>query len=193
MSGYRAIWLSILWVLLLIAAIGSATAGDRDRTHQIKAAFVLNFLKFAEWPAEVWGKEGDDLILSVIGVDPINPAIHEVMTGKIVQGRKVRVRVYSDTLEWQKDNTRCHAIFLTPTSGMSAWQRLQPAITNRAIVSISELQGFCAAGGMLNLFEQDERMRFEANPEAAQTAGLKLRAELLKLAVIVKTEKETKP
>ena len=60
------------------------------------------------------------------------------------------------------------------------------------MLTIGDSPGFCAAGGMLNLFEQDDRIKFEANPETASRAGLKMRAELLKLATIVPTKEGQK-
>ena len=56
------------------------------------------------------------------------------------------------------------------------------------MLTICEAPGFCEQGGMLNLYEEDHRIRFEANPAAADQAGLKLRSTLLTLATIVKTK-----
>ena len=56
------------------------------------------------------------------------------------------------------------------------------------MLTICETPGFCTQGGMLNLYQEDQRIRFEANPAAADKARLKLRSTLLTLATIVKTE-----
>ena len=69
----------------------------------------------------------------------------------------------------------------------AAWPPTRTVLTHEAVVTIAETPGFCASGGMLNLYEEGNRIRFEANPAAAAAAGLTLRADLLKLAKIVRT------
>jgi hypothetical protein len=166
---------------------GRARAEPSEPALRIRAAFVLNFLKFTEWPAEAVGKEGDDLGLVVLGDGPLAAALRESLDGKTVQGLTVRVRLHRDAAEWQKDPKPCHAVFVTSRAG-AARLDLQAALAGRPVATIAEQPGFCAGGGMLNLFEQAGKIRFEANPEAVGAARLKLRADLLKLAVIVKTE-----
>ena len=47
---------------------------------------------------------------------------------------------------------------------------------------MSDIEDFAAAGGMIQLFIRDEKVRFEINQQAAEATGLKIDARLLKLA-----------
>lgn len=152
----------------------------------LKAAFVLNFLKFAEWPAGA-APAGAPLVVSVVGEGELVAALNTVLDGQTVQGRKVIVQTFRDVAQWQVATTSGQALFVTPAA-QPAWAELRAALAGRPVLTIGEAPGFCAAGGMLNLYERDNRIRFEANPAAVEKEGLKLRAELLKLATIVKTE-----
>ena len=54
----------------------------------LKAAFVLNFLKFVEWPEPKPAKTNVTLTVAVIGNDPISPTLKTILDGKSVQGRR---------------------------------------------------------------------------------------------------------
>jgi hypothetical protein len=169
-------------VLWAVAACG-AQAGQAD---ELKAAFVLNFLKFAEWPASATADTNAALVIAAVGDDPLAATLKTVLDGKAVQGRKVEVQIFQNAAEWRSAGRPGQSLFVTPAA-QSAWAEMHADVADRPVLTIGESAGFCTEGGMLNLYEQENRIRFEANPSAVEREGLKLRSELLKLATIVKT------
>jgi hypothetical protein len=178
----------LLSISLGVLASSFAMAAQEET---LKAAFVLNFLKFVEWPEQEPAETNTTLTVAVVGHDPISPALKTILDGKSVHGRKVAVRLFQDTAEWKCNDSPCQALFVTAAS-RPTWSEIRTAIANRPILTISDLPRFCAVDGMLNLFEQDNYIKIEANPEIASRAGLKMRAELLNLATIVPTMGEKK-
>ncbi len=170
-----------LLLCLLPAAVGAQQA------EALRAAFVLNFLKFAEWPAAALGDASASLVVAVVGEDLQSEALKRGLEDKEIQGRKLVVRVYRDAAQWRREGTACQALYLTPAT-REAWAELRAELVGRPVLTMCESPGFCAQGGMLNLYQEDQRIRFEANPAAADKAGLKLRSTLLTLATIVKSE-----
>lgn len=173
-------------LLALLLCLSPAAAGAQQ-AEALRAAFVLNFLKFAEWPAAAMGDASAPLVVAVIGDDLQSGALERGLEGKEIQGRKLAVHVYSDAAQWRLKGTACQALYVTPAAH-DAWAELRAELAGRPVLTICETPGFCAQGGMLNLYQEDQRIRFEANPAAADKAGLKLRSTLLTLATIVKTE-----
>jgi hypothetical protein len=55
----------------------------------------------------------------------------------------------------------------------------------KPILTVSELPGFAESGGMIELYQMDDRIRFKVNLQSIREAGLELSSSLLKLAVIV--------
>ena len=47
---------------------------------------------------------------------------------------------------------------------------------------MSDLEDFAVAGGMIQFYLRNEKIRFEINQQAAEDAGLKIDARLLKLS-----------
>ncbi len=173
-------------VLALLLCLSPAAAGAQQ-AEALRAAFVLNFLKFAEWPAAALGEASSPLVVAVVGEDLQAGALEKGLEGKEIQGRKLVVRVYRDAAQWSHEGKACQALYLTPAAHES-WPAVRADLAGKPVLTISEAPGFCARGGMLNLYQEDQRIRFEANPPAAEKAGLKLRSTLLTLATIVKTE-----
>ena len=52
-------------------------------------------------------------------------------------------------------------------------------------MTVGNAPGFTRQGGIINFIMQDNRVRFEINPEAADRAGLRISSKLLQLATIV--------
>jgi preprotein translocase subunit Sec61beta len=52
------------------------------------------------------------------------------------------------------------------------------------VLTVGESEAFARQGGMIRFFEEDNRLRFEINPTAAEKVGLRISSKLLKLARI---------
>ena len=174
--------------LVIVFGLVAMPALRAESPDGLKAAFVLNFVKFAEWPAAAPSNTHAALVIAAIGNDPLAVEIKTILNGKLAQGRKVEVQLYRDVADWKQCGLPCQALFVT-VAAYAVWDEIRGALVGRTVLTMGDAPGFCAAGGMLNLYEKENRIRFEANPEAAEKEGLKLRAELLKLATIVKPEK----
>jgi hypothetical protein len=55
-------------------------------------------------------------------------------------------------------------------------------IADKAILTISDMEGFTSANGMIQLKKKQNTMRFDINREAAEKVHLKINSKLLKLA-----------
>lgn len=151
--------------------------------YKIKGAFLFNFLKLVEWPANAFTSPATPLVVGLVGKDPFAGEFEEAVRNKEVGGRSVEVvRIYAaDTV------TRCHALFFPKEERRRASDFLQEA-GNRPILSVGdELGDFAQRGGVINLYKETDKVRFEVNVEAAKKAGLKIHSTLLNLARIIQS------
>lgn len=167
-----------LAAFLLIACTRFAYA-DAGIEAQVKAAYVLNFAKFTEWPAAAFSA-GGALQICVYG-NPETTAAFIGIQGKPVQGRDVQVRLAPRS----SDLATCHALYIDGSERAQSAAALK-AVAGRSVLTVSDLEGFVEGGGMLQLVLVDGRIRFDANREAARGSGLQLRSQLLSLARVVK-------
>lgn len=173
---------------LLLAC--SARADADDAALRLRAAFVLNFLKFAEWPEHVPGDADEPFVFVIIGGNGMTETLQSTFENRTLVGRPIVVRSLRNEEPLAADTMQCQALYIE-VSPRTNWHAIRRALGDRPVLTIAEMPDFCLEGGMLNLVQVEDRIRFEANPDAARQAGVKLRAELLNLAIIVDTRKES--
>jgi hypothetical protein len=167
-----------LVVAWLVFAPSPATAQFDDR--QVKAAFVLNFLKFVTWPVAPAAPDGPIEVV-VLGEDDLARAITQASAGQQIAGRAIAVRSVRKTGDI---GAAPHLLFI----GASERDRLPVLLRQlegRPVLTVGDATGYGTAGVVLNFYSSDSRIRFEANTTAAARAGLQISSHLLRLARIV--------
>jgi hypothetical protein len=56
------------------------------------------------------------------------------------------------------------------------------------VLTVGEIEGFARRGGTINFYLEDDKVRFEINPESTRERGLRMSSQLLALGRIVATE-----
>jgi hypothetical protein len=175
---------SPMWARLLVlwfAAAFSLAPGLRaqsasQREYEIKAAYLYNFIKYVDWPSY-----GDTITIGVLGGNPFGAALAP-LNGKVVKGRRLVVR----QLDSVRDAQKCQIIFVS-SSEKQRLQEIFESLRSARVLTVGETQGFADGGGMINFIEENNKVRFEINAEAARRTGLNISSELLKLAKLVKS------
>jgi hypothetical protein len=167
-----------LLALLLLAAAASAGADARsDLEYQVKAAFLFNFAKFVEWPADAFAGPRDPVAICVVGKDPFGESLDSVVRGETVSGRPLVVRRTRQALEARG----CQVVFL-PQSERGHQDEILSSVEGASILTVGEDDGFLTGGGIIRFVLEENRVRFEINLAAAEANGLKLSSRLLRLA-----------
>jgi hypothetical protein len=143
----------------------------------VKAAFLFNFVKFTEWP----GLDPQaPLVVCVVGDDTVAEALVTTMATQTVGGHPLQLRRPDDVTGW----TSCHLLFVSESEVRRFSGGLKQA-QQTPILTVSDARGFARDAGIIELFVQDNRMRFAINAGAAERAGLRISSRLLGLAEIV--------
>jgi hypothetical protein len=143
--------------------------------YQVKAAFLLNFTKFTEWPAAAFDTADSPIAICVLGNDPFGNTLDRIVAGEVVNGRKVVVRRIKRT----PPKKSCQALFVSRPEKEVAG--ILPSVTE-GVLTIGEGESFIRDGGMIAFVIENQRVRFGINAAAAENAGLKLSSKLLNVA-----------
>jgi hypothetical protein len=185
--------------MLALLALGGALAArvakpvdtaqaTRAPDYEIKAAFVVKFAKFVEWPAESPAVTEKTLNVCLIGQDTTGDALKLIAAGTKVDGRPVQVR----TLSRAEDARSCAIVYV----GSSETDRLRPILSilgTMPVLTVSDAERFAESGGAIGFYHDENKVRFEVNPSAAEASGLKLSSQLRRLARLVKSGVGEKP
>jgi preprotein translocase subunit Sec61beta len=167
-------------ILLAVVTIGAAVAAASRDEYDVKAAFLLNFARLVEWPPRVRPAAGEPLVFGIQGSLEVTGAIANSLEGAEVEGHPVSVKRITDP----SDVAGCHLLFVAADDAESDPALLAEARGNAAL-SVGERSDFVGAGGVINFFTEDKKLRFEINPRAAKSAGLRISSRLLRLARLV--------
>ncbi|MET0986309.1 MAG: YfiR family protein [Steroidobacteraceae bacterium] len=166
-------------LLMLTTALGSSSAWGGEtisREDQFKAAYLFNFLKFVDWPPSV---ANDVLTVCVIGADGVHDTLASGIESKRAGARRLTVR----QLDTHASLDGCNVLYAEARDAPSD-QRLASA-SQLSILTVSDASSFLLHGGMIELFTDSNRLRFNINVDNTQRAGLRISSNLLQLAAQV--------
>lgn len=163
----------ILGLVLLTTPLISQAASTETA---VKAGFIYNFSKFIEWPADTT----TNYKLCVIGENTNGDSL-DVLENKIVGDKPLVVKRHIK----EADIKECHMLVMMETRD-AVTQNILEKIATLPIVTVSDSPDFVVRGGMIGLIRDGNRVGFEVNMQAANMAGLRISAQLLKLAKSVK-------
>jgi hypothetical protein len=166
------------------ALAGAGLLGQTMDEYQVKAAFLYNFAKFVEWPAEEFKTPRDPIVVCVLGHNPFGSSLEDVIRGKSIDGRAFAFRQVSNA----EQAGACQILFVG-SEDEKRFRSLVRGLKPAGILIVGEMQGFAADGGIINFKLDGDRVRFQINVDAADRAQLHISSKLLSLAEIVRTEK----
>ena len=154
--------------------------GQGKDPFAVKAAFLCNFTKFSEWPAQAFPNVESPLILAIYGEDPFGAKLDAAASGLVVRGRKVQIR----RLKEVPRPGECHLLFVgRPTrEAPQKLEEVQAALLQQPVLTVGDQKNFAANGGCIGFVEGSGAIRFQVNLAACDLAGVKLSSGLLKLA-----------
>lgn len=186
-------------------------AGDVDaaaRAAKIKSAFVLNFIRYTTWP--ITDKPTDieqPIRVIMIGSDKVMTAAMKITLRDVaVGGRRIELTetvipllaetasqdaltAYLEARDQLQNQMRSSQLIYICNDQKSHLEEILEMIAGSAAMTVSDIPGFAVEGGMLGLALRDNRVSFDANPEALTQANIKVSAKVLRLARIVKPRK----
>lgn len=148
--------------------------------YKVRANLLHRFLKYATFPEGTFAHARSPIVVLVIGDDPFGPLLKATFAKKRIGGRTIQIR----RLQRIPNRICAHLVYahgLRPKDQ----QELISKLSARPCLLVAEVKGFAEAGGFINLYLDKGKVRFEINESRMKSTGVKLKAELLKLARLV--------
>lgn len=164
-----------------------AAAGDQTATataSTLKAAFLLNFAKFSEWPSDALAP-GQRLVMCVVGAAAVADALSQTIKGHSIDGHELNVTI----LKTDAATTGCHLLFIS-ASDLKRSSAMLMGLNGAAMLTVSDADNFAQSGGVAQLIVEGDHMRFAINLDAALRVRIRISSKLLALARIVKDDSD---
>jgi len=172
----------LLFSLLSPAMVAAADSDEAAAIeYKVKAGFLVNFVKFAQWPDNTFPSTNSPIIIGLFETDPAAPVLERALEQKTAGSRPLQVRRFSAT----EPPVNCHLFFLSRAEQAQAG-RLLDRVKGIPVLTVSESEGFARGGGMINFVMKGGNIRFEINLAAVERAGLQISSKLANMATLVK-------
>lgn len=148
--------------------------------YQVKALFLVNFLKYVDWPPDVFDNDDAPFIIGLMGEDRFDNSLSRAVDGQKINNRNIEIR----TINRGRDAIDCHMLFISSSENYRINHILE-RLAERPILTVGEDEKFIEKGGLINFLLRDERIRIEINLAASQTSGLQISSRLLSVAETV--------
>jgi len=168
--------LPVGWIACaLLCASAGALQAQPVLEYEVKAAFLLNFAKFVDWPPSAFAAADSPIAICILGEDPFGHAIDDVVQGESVNGRKVIVRRINQTPAAQT----CQILFSAETGRnvRAILESLGPGV-----LTVGDGDEFVRQGGMIGFQLENRHVRFDINQRAAELGNVKISSRLLAVA-----------
>jgi hypothetical protein len=168
---------------LCVLALAGWLAGGavaQSPEHQVKAAFLLKFAPFVDWPGGAL-PAGAPLVVCVVGRDPFGASLGVLARQAAATGRAVVTR----RMAVLERGAGCHVAYLAGGPRQSVAEGLREA-AGTSVLTVTDDEADSRAEGVIHFLVRDRKVRFAINLGAARRQGLALSSKLLSLAVTVR-------
>jgi hypothetical protein len=177
METLRRLCPTVLLALFALAGVPAARAQGVGEP-ELKAAFLLNFARYVQWPADAFASADAPLLIGVIGDGQVASAIESLVKGERAGSHPIGVQRLGSAAAAKS----CQLVFI---GGGSSSQL--DAMSGRAAgcLTVGDSEDFLRHGGAIRFFSgADRKVRFEINPKAIERQRLKPSASIMRLARI---------
>lgn len=164
-----------IYVLLLFVFVAcfSNASYAQNSDQKFHSVFILNFIKYIQWPAV-----NVDFVIGVLGEADIIAELERSSQNKNVAGKKIIVRKLDDLSAVGE----CHVLYI-PNGKSKSLESVLEKTAGKSTLVITEKNGLAKKGSGINFILKDGRWKFELNKAATEKAGLKVSSDLLRLAI----------
>ena len=149
--------------------------------YQVKAAFLINFPKYVDWPAEALARTNSPIVIAVLGETKVTGEIQKVIAGRTIIGREIVLK----RLASGEESEGCHILFF-PGAEQQRSPNLLDRVRGRGVLTVGESNDFFERGGLINLARREGKIALEVNLPAADQARIKVGSKLLGVVSVVR-------
>src|SRR5262245_48029693 len=136
--------IGIIGMLFGVMALAENLPGDGPSEYQVKAAFLLNFARFIDWPAAP-ATPSAPFVIGVFGADPFGQALDQIVIGKTIGKRPLQLLRTSDPAGLRS----CNIVFVGSSEARHIAE-IAKNLGDSSVLLVGESEGFVTRGGIIN-------------------------------------------
>lgn len=172
---------AVAGLLLVAGPCARAAQGQSAKDYEAQSEYLRSFVDFIDWSSSAPNRAASKTVnFCVLGRDPYGELLDKSVLDRPLGERHTvitRARRFEDLGE-------CDVLFIS-SSETKHEAKILERLRNKDVLTVGDTDDFAARGGIIQFVMNQGHVGFLINVDAAQRAGLKIRAPLLALAKIV--------
>ena len=165
-------------VLLIAALLMSSNVFSQDRpVHEVYSMMVFNFTKYVQWPDHA---SSGEFIIGVVGNADIYNTLNGWYGGKPRGSKTYIIKRFNSVAEI----TDCHVLYIDKTKS-NDFETASGKVKGKGTLVITDKSGLGEKGSSINFKTVDNKLKFELNQKAIETANLKVSGALSSMAILI--------
>ena len=165
-------------LLLTLAAAGQQARAQSSLEYEVKAAYLVKFAPFIEWPDTAFSSTGAPLTICVVGPDPFGQLLDRAAAGARDGDRPVIIRRLAEP------DAACQILFVGGDD--RAVESELEAVKDRPVVTVTD--SGASAHGIISFAVISNHVRFDIDEAEADSVSIHISSKLLDLAHAVRKE-----
>src|SRR5215813_7927862 len=147
----------VLLALLFRAGLAAEPAQQGGLSeYQVKAAFLFQFTRYVEWPADTFPNPAAPFRMCIVGIDPFGGVLDDLVSGERVGDHDILIA----RLKEREGLRSCHLVFVPDSEAANAG-RILARLQGAPILSVGESPRFAQQGGIIGFYFEGKNARFE--------------------------------
>jgi hypothetical protein len=166
----------VITAVVILCASAAPVRTQSALEYEVKAALLLNFARFIEWPDSAFESPRSPIEVCVLAANPFGDALERTLAGETIANRTLSAR----QVRGASDSAGCHLLFVPSGAESRAASLLRQGGAHT--VTVGESRRFADMGGAVNFVIEGGRVRFNVNLRPVETRGVRISARMLQLA-----------
>lgn len=181
------VWLSLMKLIAAVITVfilSASPAHAAPSGPELRAAVIVAILRFTSWQSVIPPSEVSEIRLCTVGQPRSAPYLQQASGVQKVAGH---VLIVDDLPDFDIGGGECHALVIGPQPLGFDFARLLAQADTQSLLTICDgCRGANAADTIIQLELHKQRVKFAVNLVKARASGVKLDAQLLELASVVR-------
>jgi len=145
--------------------------------YQVKAAYLLNFAKYVEWPASALDGPTAPFVIGVLGQDPFGADLDKMVASRSINHRPIVVK----RLATDAEAKGCQILFIGASESFR-FGGIRETLKELPILTVADTESSVESGGVISFVRKENKVRFQVNLNAARARQLTISSRLLSVA-----------
>ncbi|QNA90540.1 YfiR family protein [Massilia sp. Dwa41.01b] len=164
------------WLLLVLWLLAGCAAAQPARVESaLKAAYLVKFAGFVDWPGTAFARADSPLVIGVAGNEELAQQLEQMVAGRKVGSHPLTVRRLR-----RGDSPAGLQVLYVGNLERAASAELLDAARGLPLLTVSDAPE--APAGMIHFVLMGDRLRFEVALREVAPSGLKISARMLAAA-----------